>query len=153
LSAFIPFNIAEAAALLADVITTHGKHGKVDLVGMSLGGYTAIYLAQKYSNLVGAGGLFLSSCGRSWPKPGSFMTCLSGLIMFLASWLLPHLPEIVLQWTVLLVSDKLLGDVRTVTTYRLGQAVAEALSEDKDSENKSWKKMSKGTHSRALCYC
>ncbi len=81
------------------------------------------------------------------------MTCLSGLIMFLASWLLPHLPEIVLQWTVLLVSDKLLGDVRTVTTYRLGQAVAEALSEDKDSENKSWKKMSKGTHSRALCYC
>jgi pimeloyl-ACP methyl ester carboxylesterase len=74
-SANIPFTIPDSAALLADLVTRHAKNGKADIIGMSLRGYTAIYMAQKYPDLVGAGGLFLSGSGRPWPRQGSFMTC------------------------------------------------------------------------------
>jgi pimeloyl-ACP methyl ester carboxylesterase len=54
----------DTAALLADLVSKHAKDGKADLVGMSLGGYTSIYMAAKYPHLIGKGGLFLSGCGR-----------------------------------------------------------------------------------------
>jgi pimeloyl-ACP methyl ester carboxylesterase len=64
-SASLPFNMPDTAALLADLVSKHAKDGKADLVGMSLGGYTSIYMAAKYPHLIGKGGLFLSGCGRS----------------------------------------------------------------------------------------
>lgn len=42
----IPFDSPDAPALIADLVTEHAKKGKADLVGMSLGVYTAIYMAQ-----------------------------------------------------------------------------------------------------------
>jgi pimeloyl-ACP methyl ester carboxylesterase len=81
----IPFNVADTAGLLAQLITEHAKDGKADVVGMSLGGYVAIYMAQRYPDVIGQGGLFVSGCGRPWPQPSGVMMWASGLVMFLGA--------------------------------------------------------------------
>jgi pimeloyl-ACP methyl ester carboxylesterase len=70
----LPFNLSDTAALLADLITKHAKDGKAGLVAMSLGGYTSIYLASKYPELIGERGLFVSGCGQGWPPAGGWMS-------------------------------------------------------------------------------
>lgn len=50
-SASIPFDFPDTAALLADLVAKHGKDGKADLAGMSLGAYMAMYIAAKYSEI------------------------------------------------------------------------------------------------------
>src|SRR5450756_1293621 len=82
-SANIPFTIPDTAALLADLVTKRAKNGKADIIGLSLGGYTAIYTAQKYPNLIGTGGLFLSGCGRLFPRPESVLTWATGFALAL----------------------------------------------------------------------
>ena len=96
-SANIPFAIPNTAALLADLITKRAKNGRADIVGMSLGGYTAIYMAQKYPNLVRTGGLFLSGCGRPSPRPGGLLTWANGFALALAGWTLRCLPKSLFQ--------------------------------------------------------
>jgi pimeloyl-ACP methyl ester carboxylesterase len=54
-SANIPFTILDIAALLADLVTKRAKGGKADIIGLSFGGYNAIYTAHKYPDLVGNG--------------------------------------------------------------------------------------------------
>src|SRR5450756_1034061 len=58
LSASVPINMPDTVALLVDLITKHGKNGKVGLVGMSLGGYISIFLVAKHPELVDDMGLF-----------------------------------------------------------------------------------------------
>lgn len=82
----IVLDLPDTAALLADLITTHAKNSKADLVGMSLGGYTSIYLAQKYPQLIGDGGLFVSGIGQGWPKKGSWMSWVYGCVLFTSGW-------------------------------------------------------------------
>jgi pimeloyl-ACP methyl ester carboxylesterase len=141
-SANIPFAIPDTAALLADLVTMHAKNGKADIIGMSLGGYTAIYMAQKYPNLVGTGGLFLSGCGRPFPRPGSFLTWANGFALALAGWTLRYLPKSLLLWVCnrsgVKVSEELLADLRTPSPYRLGQTVAKELAEDPDDSTSNW---------------
>ena len=145
-SANIPFAIPDTAALLADLVTKHAKNGTADMVGMSLGGYTAIYTAQKYPNLVGTGGLFLSGCGRAFPRPGSFLTWATGFALALAGWTLRYLPNSLFQWvfnySVVKVSEELLADLRAPSPYRLGQTVAKELAEGPDDSTRNWKWLS-----------
>jgi pimeloyl-ACP methyl ester carboxylesterase len=130
-SANIPFAIPDSAALLADLVSKHAKNGKADIIGMSLGGYTAIWMAQKYPDLVGAGELFLSGCGRPWPRPGSFMTWANGLGLSLGGLILRYLPKSLFQWVCkklgVQISHELLADMKVAATYRMGQTVAKAL--------------------------
>jgi pimeloyl-ACP methyl ester carboxylesterase len=44
----VPFNLPSAADLVADVIATHAHDGKAHVVGLSLGGYTALELAARH---------------------------------------------------------------------------------------------------------
>jgi pimeloyl-ACP methyl ester carboxylesterase len=81
-SSKISFNIPDTAALLADLVSKNAKNGKVDVVGMSLGGYIAIYTAQKYPGLVEGRGLFVSGCGTVWPRPGSWSSWGMGFVIF-----------------------------------------------------------------------
>jgi pimeloyl-ACP methyl ester carboxylesterase len=141
-SANIPFAIPDTAALLADLVTKHAKNGKADIIGMSLGGYTAIYMAQKYPNLVETGGLFLSGCGRPFPRPGSFLTWANGFALALAGWTLKYLPKSLFQWVCnrsgVKVSEELLADLRAPSPYHLGQTVAKELAEDPDDSTSNW---------------
>ncbi|PMD34601.1 alpha/beta-hydrolase [Hyaloscypha variabilis F] len=141
-SANIPFAIPDSAALLADLVTENAKNGKADIIGMSLGGYTAIYMAQKYPNLVGTGGLFLSGCGRPFPRPGSFLIWVNGFVLALAGWTLRYLPTPLFQWVCnrsgVKISEELLADLRAPSPYRLGQMVAKQLAEDPDDSTRNW---------------
>jgi len=152
-SASIPFNISDTAALLADLIAKHGKNGKADLAGMSLGGYISIYLANKYPDVVGKGGLFVSGCGQTWPKPGSWRTWLNGFAMLLSSFVLTYLPRFLLMWMLtksdLKVSEELLGDVRAGARYSLGRAVMEALATPSGAGGEDgWKPLYEGVNAR-----
>jgi len=151
-SANIPFAIPDTAALLADLITKHAKNGKADIIGMSLGGYTAIFTAQKYPNLVGGGGLFLSGCGRSWPRLGSFMTWANGLLLSLSGWILRYLPKPVFQWMCdksgVQISNELLADMKVAITYRMGQNVASKLAEDPSDGDRNWRGLSERVTAR-----
>lgn len=130
-SASIPFNFPDTAALLADLIAKHGKNGKANLVGMSLGAYTSVYTAAKYPDVVGKGGLFLSGCGRVFPTPGSWGAWLNTVAGFLSALFLACLPEILLRWMLmkmgLQVNDELRGDMRAAARLG-GQGIMEALS-------------------------
>jgi pimeloyl-ACP methyl ester carboxylesterase len=130
-SASIPFNFCDTAALLADLIAKHGKNGKADLAGMSLGAYTSIYMADKYPDIVGVGGLFVSGCGRVFPTPGSWGTWLNSVASFLSTSFLTCLPEFLLRWMLtkmgLQVNDELRGDMRAAARSG-GQGIMEALS-------------------------
>lgn len=148
----ISFDIVETAALLADLITKHAKNGKADIVGLSLGGYVAIFLAQKYPNIIGQDGLFVTGCGRPWPAPGSWMTWASGLVLFLSVWSLTHMSKTSFEWIYekfgLRVEDELFEDMKATANYRLGQAVAENLSENAQTD-RNWKVISERTSARA----
>jgi len=130
-SAGIPFNFPDTAALLADLVATHGRNGRADLAGMSLGAYTAIYMADRYPDIVGAGGLFVSGCGRVFPAPGSWGAWLNSVAGFLSTSLLTCLPEFLLRWMLtkmgLQVNDALRGDMIAAARSG-GQGIMEALS-------------------------
>jgi len=143
LSSAISFNIPDTAALLADLVAKEAKNGKADIAGMSLGGYTAIYAAQKYPNIIGAGGLFVSGCEKTWGKVGSWRTWVYGLTMTFSAWLLTHLPNSISEWVQkkagLKVSPELYKDMKAAATIRMGQIVMNALAEDMDpSETRGW---------------
>ncbi|KAH8806192.1 Alpha/Beta hydrolase protein [Xylogone sp. PMI_703] len=59
-SANLHFTIPDAAALVADLIEKYAHGGRASLVGMSLGGYVALYVAAKYPALVQSA--FVSGC-------------------------------------------------------------------------------------------
>jgi len=151
-SSSIPFTIPDTAALLADLVIKHAKNGKADFIGMSLGGYTAIYAAQKYPHVIGTGGLFLTGCGKPWSRPGSFMTWASGLVLSLTGWMLHYLPKSLFRWvckkTGVQISDELLADMKVASPYRLGQTVARAVAEDPANPERNWRGLSERVTAR-----
>ena len=62
----------------------YARNGKDDVIGMSLGAYTAIHLAAKYPDTIGEYGLFLSGCGHTWPEYGSWSAWVYGMFIFSA---------------------------------------------------------------------
>ncbi|KAF8867270.1 alpha/beta-hydrolase [Acephala macrosclerotiorum] len=151
-SSTIPFSLEDTAALLADLITKHAKDGKADVAGMSLGGYTAIAMAQKYPNIIGEAGLFVSGCARPWPARDTFLGWGSGLMLFLTGWISTHLPRSWWLWICnkvgLKVVDELYLDMRAASSYRLGQAVVNNLAEDKSIKEKNWEGLCELTTAR-----
>ncbi|CZR61107.1 uncharacterized protein PAC_11003 [Phialocephala subalpina] len=125
-SSTIPFNLEDTAALLADLVTKHAKNGKADIVGMSLGGYTAIFMAQKYPNIIGEAGLFVSGCARPWPARGTVLGWANGLMLFLSGWIS------------LEIVDELYLDMQAAASYGLGQTLVNNLAEDKSIKDKNW---------------
>jgi pimeloyl-ACP methyl ester carboxylesterase len=152
-SANIPLAIPDTAALLADLVKKHAKNGKADIIGLSLGGYTAIYMAQKYPDLVGTGGLFLSGCGRPFPRPGSFMTWVNGFALCLAGCALRYVPTALFLWVCnkagLQISEELLADLRAPSPYHLGQTVAKELAEDPKDNTRNWGGLSEKVAARS----
>lgn len=141
-SSTIPFDFADTAALLADLVTKHAKNGKADLVGMSLGGYTSLFVAQKYPTIIGEAGLFVSGCVRPWPARGTFMGWASGLTLFLVGWISTHLPKSWFVWLCtkmgLQFGDELYLDMKSAASYHLGQVLVDNLAEDKSIKEKNW---------------
>ncbi|KAG9236753.1 Alpha/Beta hydrolase protein [Amylocarpus encephaloides] len=130
----IPLTLENTASLLKDLIANHAHDGKADLVGMSLGGYTAIYLAQKHPELIGD--LFISGVGQSWPKPGTWTSSANASVMFLSSSGLTSLPKGVFDWIStkagLSVHEGLYADMKARASYQLTLAVLSMLGEDGD---------------------
>ncbi|KAE8453731.1 hypothetical protein EG329_009242 [Mollisiaceae sp. DMI_Dod_QoI] len=141
-SSTIPFNLPDTAAFLAGLVTKHAKNGKADIVGMSLGGYTAIFMAQKYPDIIGEAGLFVSGCARPWPARGTFTGWASGVMLFLSGWITTHVPKSWWLWICgkmgLEVVDELYLDMQYASGYRLGKILVDNLAEDKSRMEKNW---------------
>jgi hypothetical protein len=88
----IPFNLLGITALLTKLISKHAKNSTASIVGLSLGGYTAMYLARKYPSLIGDSGIFVTGCARRWPKPGSAAAWMFGFVLFLLARTVANLP-------------------------------------------------------------
>ncbi|KAF4634043.1 hypothetical protein G7Y89_g4053 [Cudoniella acicularis] len=140
-SAIIPFDLSDTANLLADLVTKHAKNCKADVVGLSLGGYTAIYTAQKYPEIIGEGGLFVSGCAHTVFSPGSYKSWGLGCVMFLGNWVITGLPKSAFDWFVtkrgLQINVDLYEAMRKASNYPLGQAVSNTLGDEMDEEGKS----------------
>jgi pimeloyl-ACP methyl ester carboxylesterase len=130
-SALLPLSVAGAADLLADLITTHAREGRASIVGLSLGGYTALNLASRYPDLVDA--VFVSGCHHSWGGPWEawFMGHVMAMSILGMVGLLPK------RWLVYLaesrnlhISDALYEDMVACCRYDLGVRVAKSISED-----------------------
>lgn len=129
-SAPLPFAVASSADLLGDLIATHARGGRASVVGLSLGGYTALELASRYPDLVHV--VFVSGCHVSWGGP--WKAWLLGHVMALSVWgtvgLLPK------SWLVcwaesrgLHLSDALYEDMVACCRYGLGVRVAQSIGE------------------------
>lgn len=132
-SASISFNLPDTASLLADLITKHAKNGKAGLVGLSLGGYTSIYLAQKYPGIVSEG-VFVTGCGHSWPSPNSVKSWGIAMLMFLFNAFIMSLPRQVFEWLAekrgLKVNDDLYEAMKLGVNYRLARTISRTLGEE-----------------------
>ncbi|KAH8647076.1 Alpha/Beta hydrolase protein [Tricladium varicosporioides] len=150
-SATIPLTLGSTAMLLKDLITKHAKNGKADVVGMSLGGYTAIYLAQRYPEVVND--LFVSGVGQPWPKPGTWMSSVYGSILALSSWGTTRLSKRAFDWLSskadMKVNQQLYEDMALRAGYELGATVSSYLGED---EEENWKTRCERVKSRT-CVC
>jgi pimeloyl-ACP methyl ester carboxylesterase len=150
-SSKISFNIPDTAALLADLVSKNAKDGKVDVVGMSMGGYIAIYMAQKYPGLVEGRGLFVSGCGMVWPRPGSWRTWGMGFVMFLSLWVSTRSTAF-FGWACkkmgLQVTDEMIADTRGAASHRLGQSICGELAEDMRDSQRNWGGMSERVKAR-----
>lgn len=67
----IPFSPTHTAALLADLIAKESKSDKAHVVGISMGGYIALYLAATHPNVVES--VFVSGCGSSFGNDTKLM--------------------------------------------------------------------------------
>lgn len=132
ISASIPFTIPDTAALLADLVTKHAKNGRAGIAGMSLGGYIAIYMVSRYPDIVGDHGVFLTGCGQSWPRPGTWGIWAYGVFIFLRNWVLTGLPKGASEWVFkqagMDMNDGLYSDMIAASTYQFSQTVMEALA-------------------------
>lgn len=152
-SSSIPFSIPDTATLLADLITKHAKNGKADIVGMSLGGNVAIYLAHKYPDIIGDGGMFVSGCERSWGGPQSWYNWGAGLFMFSSTWLFMRLPTSLFKWisdkSGMRTSEASKADMKAATTYKLGKIIAQNLGENFEFKGRGdWKDQFEGVKAR-----
>lgn len=137
-SAKIAFNIPDTAAFLADLITKEAKNGKADVAGLSLGGYTAIFTAHKYPDIIGD--VFVSGCEKTWSNKGSWKNWTEGLTLTFFAWTFTHLPKTWRNWVIaksgLQASEELVTDMKAVATIRMGQIYVTAMAEDLDPEEK-----------------
>ncbi|KAH6678521.1 Alpha/Beta hydrolase protein [Halenospora varia] len=149
----IPFDLSETATRLADLVTKHAKNGKANLVGLSLGGYTAIYTAQKYPDIVGEGGLFVSGCAHTVGTAGSWKSWGLGCVMFFGNSFLFSLPKSAFDWFItkrgLQVNEDLYKAMTHGANYALSQAISGLLAEGVNDEGKSlWRSRFEKTQAR-----
>ncbi|KAH8665846.1 Alpha/Beta hydrolase protein [Tricladium varicosporioides] len=142
-SANIPFDLSETATLLADLVTKHAKDGKANLVGLSLGGYTAIYTAHKYPDIIGEGGLFVSGCAHTVGTTGSWKSWGLGCVMFFGNSFLFSLPKSAFDWFItkrgLQVNEDLYEAMAHGANYALSQAISGLLADGVNNEgNPLW---------------
>ena len=122
---------------------------------MSLGPYTAIYLAAKYPDTIGEYGLFLSGCGNTWPEYGSWPAWGYGIFIFLRNSLLVAVPARVRDWIFkkvgIEVNESLYEDMRARSNYRLAYFVLGTLTEigSSTANNEGWKVACEGVRARA----
>jgi len=152
-SASIPFTLPDAASLLADLITKHAKNGKASLVGLSLGGYTSIYIAQKYPGIIADQGLFVTGCGHSWPRPGSWKSWAVACLMFVFNWIIMAFPRPVFEWLAkrreLEVNDGLYEAMKLGANFNLPYTIADSLGEESELQGKgNWKERYERTQAR-----
>lgn len=152
-SASIPFNLPDAASLLVDLISKHAKNGKAGLVGLSLGGYTSIYVAQKYPDIIAEEGLFVTGCGHSWPGPGTWKSWAVGLLMFVFNWIIMVLPRPMFNWLArrrdLKVNDDLYEAMKLGASYKLANTIADSLGEESEGHGRgNWKERYERTQAR-----
>ena len=106
---------------------------------MSLGGYTAIFTAQKYPDIIGD--VFVSGCEKTWSNKGSWKNWTEGLTLTFFAWTFTHLPKTWRNWVIaksgLQASEELVADMKAVATVRMGQIYVTAMAEDLDPEEKS----------------
>ncbi|KAH6681436.1 Alpha/Beta hydrolase protein [Halenospora varia] len=150
-SATIALTLESTAIALKDLITKHAKNGKADIVGMSLGGYTTIYLAQRYPEVIND--LFISGVSQSWPKPGTWMSSGYGSVLALSSWGTTRLPKGAFDWLSskadLKVNQDLYEDMALRASYELGTTVSSYLGEDGEE---NWKTRCERVKART-CVC
>jgi pimeloyl-ACP methyl ester carboxylesterase len=128
-SSTIPFSPFDTAALLADLVAKESPSGKAHVVGVSLGGLIALYLAAKYPHLVES--VFVSGCGRN-PDHSALEKYRMAFIMAIffptvtiaIAWLPPSLFRWLYNYLGLAVPEGLQGDQRAATGYRLGGTLA-----------------------------
>jgi pimeloyl-ACP methyl ester carboxylesterase len=150
-STTLPFNIPDTAVLLANLISKEAKGGKAGIVGMSLGGYIAVYTVHKYPALV-KNGMFLSGCGKVWAAPGSWTTWANGFTIFLAMWISTHMPRSWFRWVCdksgMSISEELYADMKARASLRLGHAVMGALAEIRTPDEDGWRRLCEGVKAR-----
>lgn len=139
--------------MLADLITKHAKNGRAGLAGLSLGGYTSIYLAQKYPSIVSDDGLFVTGCGHSWPRPGSWRSRAIGMLMFAFNWTIMSLPRPLFNWLAkrrqLQVNIELYDAMKIGANYKLASTLAYALGESIELGGRgTWKERYESTQAR-----
>lgn len=126
----IPFSLPTAAALVADLISTHAHNGRASVVGMSLGGYTAIFLASRYPDLVED--VFVSGCQQLWGGPWS--AWLMGSVMAFGVGITLAMPRSWFMWVCaqagMSVSDELWQDMVDGYRYNLGTVIGQSLGSD-----------------------
>ena len=89
-----PFSIPGAADLVANLIKTKAKGGKAYLVGLSLGGCLAIYLAKTYSDLVLS--LFVTGVGDFIGRQsGSWRSLLAPYVLTPMNTVQHYLPNLI----------------------------------------------------------
>jgi pimeloyl-ACP methyl ester carboxylesterase len=148
----IPFGIIpDAAALLADFLTKHAKSGKADIIGMSLGGHTAICTARKYPDLAGTGNYFCPAAedhglGRAASllgKMDSFCLWVAGFYDIFQNHGFSGCDKSGIQ-----IGNELLADMKVASTYRTGQTVANELAKDPGDNTKNWRGLNKNVMTR-----
>lgn len=131
-SSHIPFSPLDTAALLADLIVRESKTGKAHIVGVSVGGFIALYLAAKYPDVVAS--IFVSGCGRnlSGSLAGNLGTAfVVGVayptIVLSIAWLPPGLFNWLYTYLGLSVPEGWQADQRAAAGYGIGGALARAV--------------------------
>lgn len=125
------FSFPDTAALLADLITKHAHNRRAHVVGLSLGGYSALYLAAKYPNLID--NVFATGCGQRWDgKP--WRAWLTGYLLSINVLVMMWMPdssfECLCRYFGLAVPEGLREDMSAASGFKLGTELAKSLLED-----------------------
>ena len=128
-----PFSIPRAAELVAELIRSKGKEGTAHVVGLSLGGFVAVYLAKTYPTLVSS--LFETGIGDFVGRPlGSWLTVFAPYVLFPVEVIQHHLPTVVYDWAVkkwgLQISDDLRAEMWTNSKFSTLKSAYRSIGKD-----------------------
>lgn len=131
-SSKIPFHPRDTAALLADLVSKNSPTGKVHIVGVSLGGYSALILAALHPNVVET--VFVTGCGRVQAESAFRRTmeaCVLGAIfptiIIIIAWLPPSWHKSFYAWQSMKSPDGLQEAQRAAAGWTLGWSLAQGL--------------------------